>query len=85
MTHLIEGRQVLEYTHPAIGGGVVSGYDPSQKVDGRPLSEGFVALQSEGQEVDFRNVRLLNLKGCTDPASERYRSWFVASDPDACR
>ncbi|MEJ2204492.1 MAG: DUF1080 domain-containing protein [Gemmatimonadota bacterium] len=85
VTHLIEGRQVLEYTHPVIGGGVVSGYDPSQKVDGRPLSEGFVALQSEGQEVDFRNVRLLDLKGCTDPASERYRSWFVASDPEACR
>jgi hypothetical protein len=39
VTHRIENRQVLEYTHPAIGGGVVSGYDPSQKVDGRPRSD----------------------------------------------
>lgn len=85
VTHLIEGGPVLRYTHPAIGGGVVSGYDAAQKVDGKPLTEGFIALQSEGQEVDFRNVRLLDLEGCTDPASERYRPWYVASDPEACR
>lgn len=82
--HIIEGDTVLRYSKPAIGGGVVSGFDPAMKVDGTPLTEGFIALQSEGQEVDFRDVRLLELKGCTDPASESYRRWYVAPDSAAC-
>ena len=83
--HFIEGKPVLEYTHPQIGGGVVSGHDPAQKQDGRLLDEGFIALQAEGQEVDFRSVRLLNLKGCMDPGALNYRRYYVASDPETCR
>jgi len=83
--HVIEGEQVMEYTHPQIGGGVVSGYDPAQKQDGKPLDEGFIALQAEGQEIDFRNVRLLNLKGCLDPEALNYKRYYVASDPATCR
>ncbi|MDP2482948.1 MAG: DUF1080 domain-containing protein, partial [Candidatus Palauibacterales bacterium] len=83
--HFIEGKAVLEYTHPQIGGGVVSGHDPAQKQDGRLLDEGFIALQAEGQEVDFRGVRLLNLKGCMDPGALNYRRYYVASDPETCR
>ena len=51
----------------------MSGYDPAQKPDGSSLSEGFVALQAEGQEIDFRGVRLLNLKGCMDAEACRVR------------
>jgi len=83
--HYIEGEPVLEYTHPRIGGGVVSGYDPAQKIDGKALTKGFIALQAEGQEVDFRSVRLLDLAGCTDPAALNYRRYLVASDSAACR
>jgi hypothetical protein len=83
--HVIEGGQVMEYTHPQIGGGVVSGYDPAQKQDGKLLAEGFIALQAEGQEIDFRNVRLLNLKGCMDPEARNYKRYYVASDPATCR
>ena len=83
--HVIEGEQVMEYTHPQIGGGVVSGHDPAQKQDGRLLGEGFIALQGEGQEIDFRNVRLLNLKGCMDPEAINYKRYYVASDPVTCR
>jgi len=83
--HMIEGEQVMEYTHPQIGGGVVSGHDPAQKQDGRRLDAGFIALQAEGQEIDFRNVRLLNLKGCMDPEALNYKRYYVASDPATCR
>ena len=83
--HMIEGEQVMEYTHPQIGGGVVSGYDPAQKQDGGLLAAGFIALQGEGQEIDFRNVRLLNLKGCMDPEAINYKRYYVASDPVTCR
>ena len=57
-THLINGEKVLEYSGPEIGGGVVSGYDPAIFQKGRPLSEGYVALQSEGQPIDYRKVEL---------------------------
>jgi len=62
IVHIINGRKVLEYTHPQIGGGVVTGYDPTMFQEGRALSEGFIGLQSEGQPVDFRKVELKVLK-----------------------
>ena len=45
-----------------LGGGVVANYDPAIKQDGKLLTEGFIALQSEGQPVDFRNIKILDLK-----------------------
>lgn len=59
--HVIEGEVVLEYSKPQIGGGAANGYDPKMKVDGKLLSEGFIALQSEGQPVDFRNIYIKDL------------------------
>ena len=81
ITHLINGEPVLQYSKPQIGGGVANGYDPALKIDGKALKEGFIALQSEGQEIDFRNIKLLNLEGCTNPKSKQYRSYFVKSKP----
>ena len=62
VTHIINGDTVLQYSKPQIGGNVVKNYDPKIKIDGKLLSEGFIALQSEGQPIDFRKVQLLNLK-----------------------
>lgn len=61
ITHIIEGDTVLQYTKPQIGGGVIDRYDPAMKVDGKLLSGGFIALQSEGQPIDFRRVELREL------------------------
>ncbi|MGB6151282.1 MAG: DUF1080 domain-containing protein [Pricia sp.] len=63
VTHIINGEKVLEYSKPQIGGGVVEGFDPKKKKDGKLLKEGFIALQSEGQPIDFRNIKIRNLKG----------------------
>lgn len=60
--HLINGDTVLQYTKPQIGGGVANGYDPAIKVDGKPLTEGFIGLQSEGQGVEFRAIEIKNLE-----------------------
>ena len=84
ITHIINGDTVLQYTQPQIGGGVANNYDPKIKIDGKLLSSGFIALQSEGQEIDFRKVELLNLEGCMDPRSKHYKSYFVKDDPSAC-
>jgi hypothetical protein len=61
VTHIINGETVLEYTQPQIGGGVANRYNPALKIDGKLLKSGFIALQSEGQEIDFRNIELLDL------------------------
>jgi len=62
VSHFINGEKVLEYTKPQIGGGTANRYDPAIKIDGKPLKSGFIALQSEGQEIDFRNIEILELK-----------------------
>ena len=58
ITHVIEGDTVLQYSNPTMGGGVVAGYDSSVWHPGKPLKSGYIALQSEGQPIDFRNIVL---------------------------
>jgi hypothetical protein len=62
ITHIINGDTVLQYSKPQIGGGIAHGFDPKYKQDGKLLSSGFVALQSEGQPVDFRNIEIKQLR-----------------------
>ena len=85
ITHIINGDTVLQYSKPQIGGEVVNRYDPKQKQDGKILDRGFIALQSEGQPVDFRNVKLLNLEGCMDPRSKKFKRYYIKSNPALCR
>ncbi len=82
--HIVNNKLVLQYTKPQIGGGVVNRFDPEIKQDGKLLSEGFIALQSEGQPIDFKNIKIKNLKGCTDPKAKNYRKYFIKSDPSSC-
>lgn len=83
--HLIDGQVVLEYEKPQIGGGVATGFDPAIKKDGTLLTEGYIGLQSESQPVEFRNIELLNLSGCMDPKSPRYKAYFVHRDDSKCK
>ncbi len=85
VTHIINGDTVLQYSKPQIGGGVVNNYDPKIKQDGKLLSTGFIALQSEGQPVDFRQIQILNLEGCLDPKSANYRPYYIKSNPAKCK
>ena len=85
ITHIINGDTVLQYSQPQIGGPVVNRFDPAQKPDGKILKEGFIALQSEGQPIDFRKVELLNLEGCMDPKSKNYRKYFVKHSDPSCK
>ena len=85
ITHIVNGDTVLQYSKPQIGGGVVNNFNPAIKKDGKLLSEGFIALQSEGQPIDFKNIEILNLEGCMDPKSKNYRPYYIKSDPSKCR
>lgn len=62
ITHIINGDTVLQYSKPTMGGGVVNGYDTTLWQPGKPLKSGYIALQSEGQPIDFRKVELRVLK-----------------------
>jgi len=59
--HIVNGDTVLQYSKPQIGGGVVNGFDPAIKIDGKPLTEGYIALQSEGQGIEFREIKIKKL------------------------
>ncbi len=83
--HMVDGATVLEYTKPQIGGGSASPTDPKIKVDGTPLTGGYIALQAETAPIDFRKVELVNLEGCMDPKASNYKAYFVKSNPAMCK
>ena len=84
ITHVINGKNVLQYTKPQMGGGVVNGFDPNIWEEGKLLDHGFIALQSEGQPIDFRHIKIRNLKGCMNPSADNYKDYFIKSDPGSC-
>jgi hypothetical protein len=61
ITHVINGDTVLQYSRPSIGEGVVTGYDTATFYPGKPLTSGYIGLQSEGQPIEFRNIYLKEL------------------------
>ncbi len=82
--HFVNGEMVMEYTKPSLGSSNVSDYDPKEKIDGKPVTEGYISLQSESHPIDFRKVEIINLCGCTDPKATNYKSYFVKSDNSTC-
>jgi hypothetical protein len=85
LQHIVDGEVVLAYTRPEIGGGNVDHFDPKVKIDGTPLTEGFISLQSESHPIDFRKVELLELKGCKDPKAKNYKSYYVKANNSSCK
>jgi hypothetical protein len=83
--HMVEGQTVLEYSKPQIGGGAASPTDPAVKIDGTPLTGGYISIQAETAPADFRKIELLNLEGCMDPKASNYKTYFVKSNPGMCR
>jgi len=55
--HFINGKQVMEYEHPVIGGE----YNTLTNLAGKPIKQGFISLQSESHPVEFKNIMLLEL------------------------
>lgn len=94
--HIIEGDTVLTFERPQIDSVFVSAnslsYEEAQvpnpdtwrQAHGRLLNSGYIALQAESHSIHFRQVDLLNLKGCKDQKAKNYKSYFIESDPQAC-
>ncbi|MCB9383647.1 MAG: DUF1080 domain-containing protein [Bryobacterales bacterium] len=82
--HILDGKVVIEYELPQIGGGNVDNYDPKVMQDGKLLERGSISLQSESHPVQFRKVELLDLEGCMDPKAKNYKKYFVKADNTRC-
>ena len=83
--HRINGERVLAYEQPQLGGGNVTGAAPEWLQAGKLLEDGSISLQSESHPVEFRNVELLNLKGCMDAKANNFKSYFVKADNSLCK
>ena len=95
--HVVNGDTVLTFERPQVGGGFTSpnnwksGHFSDEAANywinraNTPLGTGYIALQAESHPIDFKNVEVLDLKGCTDPKALNYRSYFVKSDNSQCQ
>lgn len=83
ITHYVEGKPVLTYTKPQLGGEAKS--REFAKRAGELLSEGYIALQAESHPTDFRKVELLNLVGCMDKKASNFKPYYVKADNTACK
>lgn len=77
--HIVHGDTVMEYTKPQLGE-VRRGETPQTT----PLTGGYITIQAETAEIDFRKIEVLDLEGCMDPQARNYRSYFVKSNPARC-
>lgn len=98
ITHIVEGDTVLVYQKPQIGGGFISkelegkdwddsGVENKQEwidKEGTTLKEGYIALQAESHPVDFKDIKLLNLCGCTDKKAKNYKAYYIKEDNSTC-
>lgn len=82
ITHYVDGAEVLKYHKPTLDKQANANAQGSHRPS--PLSQGYIALQSESHPVEFRSVRLLNLAGCTDRNATNYRDYYVKSQAEAC-
>ena len=64
---------------------MVNHEDPKLQQDGTPLTQGYIALQSESHPIQFRTAEILNLEGCTEPGALNYEAYYVKSDPASCQ
>lgn len=99
--HVMDGDTVLTYTKPQVDVDSVFINRTDKAADwpafgisnaeawrtraGELLSEGHIALQAESHAIHFKEVELLNLKGCRDPKATNYKSYYVAGDKTLCR
>ena len=96
--HIIENDTVLKYTRPEIDSSFLSKDYKGKDWDnfgvtnkeiwldkaGKPIGEGYIALQAESHPIDFKNIELLDLCGCMDKKAKNYKSYFIKNNSMKC-
>ena len=60
--HIMDGDTVLAYSRPTVGGASVEEFGEASGEEGRPLSHGYIAIQSESHPFQFRQILLKSLR-----------------------
>lgn len=60
--HKINGEEVISYTKPVWGGEFLPESEVWETKKGKPVTEGYISLQSESHPIEFKNIRILELK-----------------------
>lgn len=55
--HFINGEKVIEYTKPVYGGDYGTPFSESRA--GKPVTSGYISLQSESHPIEFKNIEIL--------------------------
>ena len=96
--HIVEGDTVMVYEHPRLDANyiakgsqmnwtsahVANSTDFIERAD-ELIKGGYIALQAESHPIDFKNVEILNLKGCMDKTAKNYKAYFVKADNELCK
>lgn len=61
ISHWVNGKKVISYTKPQIGGAVDFDEVKWKNREGEALKKGFISLQSESHPVEFKNIEILKL------------------------
>lgn len=59
--HVVEGDTVITYFNPIVGGEFLDQADSTLFIEGTPLKEGFIAIQAESHDTEFRKIEILDL------------------------
>src|SRR5690606_3361322 len=62
VNHIVEGDTVLTYKNLQMEVERMRDIDPDARIVGKPLTEGYIALQSESHPIEFRKVELFDLR-----------------------
>ena len=96
--HIVQNDTVLKYTRPEIDSSFLSKDYKGKDWDnfgvtnkeiwldkaGKPIGEGYIALQAESHPIDFKNIELLDLCGCMDKKAKNYKSYFIKNNSMKC-
>ena len=82
--HLVEEDTVLTYNRPQLDTADIQYEKMLEHFGSHMISEGTISLQGESSPVQFRTVKLLNLKGCMDTKAKNYKSYYIKEDNRTC-
>ena len=85
--HMIDGVTVLELHEAAgIGGGAVAPVDPAVKIDGTPLTGGYISIQAEKRRRPTSGRLKSSIsRAAWIPKASNFKLYFVKSNPQMCK
>ena len=62
ITHRVNGKEVIRYAKPVFGGEFTPDTEAWKAQEGLPVTQGYIALQSESHPIEFKDIEILDLE-----------------------